>query len=146
MADITKLIQVLTMNHKEQMEEQARCHQEQMNEQDRRHREQMNQQARQSREQEKKYVEQMAVLIDEVKVRDAEMKHLIQATHDGAKGSSTPVASFEPFDLNSELWLDYRERFRTLLTANSIPKEKEAQVFLTNQTTVTYKLLSPMAA
>ena len=56
------------------------------------------------------------------------------------------MASFERFDSNSELWLDYLERFRTLLTANSIPREKEAQVFLTNQTTVTYKLLSNLAA
>ena len=29
MAEITKLIQVLTVNHKEQMEEQAGCHKEQ---------------------------------------------------------------------------------------------------------------------
>ena len=41
--------------------------------QDRCHKEQMDKQARQSREQEKKHVEQMAVLIDQVKVRDAEM-------------------------------------------------------------------------
>ena len=90
MADITKLIQVLTVNHKEQMKEKARRHQEQMKEQDRCHKEQIDEQARQSREQEKKNVEQMAVLIDQVKVRDAEMKHLIEAADDGAKGSSTP--------------------------------------------------------
>ena len=47
---------------------------------------------------------------------------------------------------SSELWLDYLERFRSLLTANSISKEKEVQVFLTNQTTATYKLLSNLAA
>ena len=45
MADITKLNQLLTVNHKDQMEEQARC-QEQMNELDRHHREQMDEQAR----------------------------------------------------------------------------------------------------
>ena len=56
------------------------------------------------------------------------------------------MASFEPFDSNSKLWLDYLERFRTFLTANSFPREKEDQVFLTNQTTVTYKLLSYVAA
>ena len=84
----------------------------------------MDEQARQSREQAKKHAEQMAVLIDQVKVRDAEMKHLI-----GAKGSSTPVASFEPFDSNSELYLDYLETFRTFLTANSIPKQKELKCF-----------------
>ena len=31
------------------------------------------------------------------KMRD-EMKHLIEAACDGAKRSSTPVASFQPFD------------------------------------------------
>ena len=62
MDDTTKLIQVLTVSHKEQMEEHAGHHQEQMKEQDRRHREQMDEKARQSREQEKKHVEQMAVL------------------------------------------------------------------------------------
>ena len=54
------------------------------------------------------------------------MKHLVEAAHDGAKANPIPVASFRPFDLSSELWLDYLERFRTFLTANSIPKEKEA--------------------
>ena len=46
MGDIAKLIEVLTVNHKEQMEEQER-----------RHKEQMAEQARQSREQEKKHEE-----------------------------------------------------------------------------------------
>ena len=42
--------------------------------------------------------------------------------------------------------MDYLERFRAFLTANFISKEKEAQMFLTNHTTVTYKLLSNLAA
>ena len=70
------------------------------------------------------------------------MKNLIQAAHDGGRENSTPVASFEPFDSSSELWLDYLEILRTFCTVNSIPKENKAQVFLTNQTTVTYKLPS----
>ena len=74
------------------------------------------------------------------------MKHLTEAAYEGAKGSSTAVASFEQFNLNSELWLDCLERFRTFLTLHSISKENEAQVFRTNQTTVTYKLLSNVAA
>ena len=58
------------------------------------------------------------------------------------------MASFQPFDSTSELWLDYLERFTciTLLTANSVPKEKAAKVFLTNQSKVTYKLLNNMSA
>ena len=53
------------------MEEQGRHHQEQMNEHYRCHKEQMDEQARQSREQYKKHADQMAVLIDQVKIRDA---------------------------------------------------------------------------
>ena len=85
----------------------------------------------------------MAVLLNQVKVRDTEMKNLIGAARDGAKKSSTAVASFEPFDSTSELWLDYLERVRTFLTTNSIPREKEAQV--TNQTTglLTQQILAP---
>ena len=59
------------------------------------------------------------------------MKRLMEVSRDGAKGSSTEVASFEPFDSNSELWLVYLEKFWTFLTANSIHREKEAKVFLT---------------
>ena len=73
------------------------------------------------------------------------MKHLIEVAHDGAKGSSTQVASFKPIDSSSELWLDDLERFRNFLTAKSIPKE-EAQILLTYKTTVTYELLSNLAA
>ena len=106
----------------------------------------MEEQARQSSEQERKHTKQMAVLIEQVKIRDAEMEHLIGSACDGAKAHSTPVASFQPFDLSSEPWLDYMERFRTFLTVNFISKEKEAQVFLTSQTTVTYNLLSNLVA
>ena len=60
MADIAKLIQVPTVQHKEQMDEQAKHHQEQINEQARRHKEQMD-----------------------------EMKNLIDVARHGAKGSST---------------------------------------------------------
>ena len=45
-----------------------------------------------------------------------------------------------------ELWRDYWARFLTFLGANSVPNEKRAQVFLTNQTRVTYKLLSNLAS
>ena len=84
MADNTNLIEILKLQYKEQMEKQDRQH-----------------------------AEQMAVLIAQVKSRDVNMKHLIEAACDGTKGSSTPAASFKPFDSNSELWLDYMERFRT---------------------------------
>ena len=75
-------------------------------------------------------MKQIAALIDQVKVRDTEMKHLVKAARDGAKGSCTPVASFEPFDLNSELWLDYLKGLKTFLTGISIPKKGSSSVFI----------------
>ena len=116
MADIINLVELRKLQHNKQMEKQDRQH-----------------------------AEQMAVLIALVKSSDVDMKHLIEPDCNGAKGSSTQVASFEPCDSSSMLWLDYQERFRTFLNANSIPKEKEAQLFPTNQTTVNYKLLIKLA-
>ena len=59
---------------------------------------------------------------------------------------SASIPKFSSFDSTSELWKDYRARFLTFVGANSIPKEKEAKVFLTNQSTVNYKLLGTLAA
>ena len=56
------------------------------------------------------------------------------------------MASFQPFDSTSELWTDYLARFRTFVTANSIPDNKQAQIFLTNQSNSVYKMLSNLAA
>lgn len=55
------------------------------------------------------------------------------------------VSKFAPFDPTAELWTDYYARFCTFLGANSIPDERKAQVFLTNQTATTYKLLTNLA-
>ena len=67
-------------------------------------------------------------------------------------GSSAPhlsaasIPKFIPFDPTSELWKDYLARFHTFASANSVPKEKLALIFLTNQTTATHKLLSTLAS
>uniref|UniRef100_A0A5S6Q6N2 CCHC-type domain-containing protein n=1 Tax=Trichuris muris TaxID=70415 RepID=A0A5S6Q6N2_TRIMR len=58
---------------------------------------------------------------------------------------ASSVPSFPAFDPTSELWKEYWARFKTFAGANSIPAEKLAQVFLTNQTTTTFKLLSTLA-
>ena len=50
-----------------------------------------------------------------------------------------------PFDSTSELWKDYLARFYTFASANSVPEDKVALVFLTNQTTAKYKLLATLA-
>lgn len=58
---------------------------------------------------------------------------------------ATTTPSFIAFDATTELWKDYWARFQTFARANSVPKERLPQVFLTNQTTATYKLLSTLA-
>ena len=52
---------------------------------------------------------------------------------------------FPAFDSTAELWKDYLLRFETFVNANSVPDEKKALVFLTNQTSDTYKLITNYA-
>lgn len=54
--------------------------------------------------------------------------------------------SFVPFDSTSELWTDYWARFCTFASAHSVSNERKAQIFLTNQSPATYKLLSNSAS
>ena len=83
---------------------------------------------------------------------EAREEKLIQALTKGVSstGAFFPIASgsipkFTPFDASVELWKDYLARFTTFVGANSIPAEKTAQVFLTSQSTTTYKLLGTVA-
>jgi len=61
-----------------------------------------------------------------------------------ASTSATPP--FSPFDSTSELWKDYWSRFLTFTRAHAVPDDRQAQVFLTNQSSTVYKLLSNLAA
>ena len=53
---------------------------------------------------------------------------------------------FPAFDSTAELWKDYLLRFETFVNANSVPDEKKALVFLINQTSGTYKLITNYAS
>eukprot|EP00731_Ephydatia_muelleri_P019387 Em0012g212a len=53
-----------------------------------------------------------------------------------ADSTSKSFPSFVSFDTTSELWTDYWARFQTFVAAHSIPDDKKAQVFLTNQSLV----------
>ena len=74
------------------------------------------------------------------------LKESVTATK-GAHHSvvSARIPKLAPFDASVELWKDYLARFTTFVGANSIPDGKIAQVFLTNQSTTTYKLLCTVA-
>ena len=72
--------------------------------------------------------------------------------HDGdqelptAPNIAVEIPNFPAFDSTSELWSDYWSRFCTFANAHSVPNEKAAKVFLTNQTSTAYKMLSNLAA
>ena len=56
------------------------------------------------------------------------------------------TSPFPAFDSTAELWKDYLLRFETFVNANSVPDEMKALVFLTNQTSGTYKLITNYAS
>ena len=105
---------------------------------------------KQHQEQNKQHQEQMAVLRDEhreqMTMLQEQLKILQSSLNNPRENVPTPMASFQPFDSTSELWTDYLAKFRTFITANSIPDNKQAQIFLTNQSNSVYKMLSNLAA
>ena len=60
--------------------------------------------------------------------------------------STTAIPPFAAFDSTSELWPDYWSRFCTFVVAYDVPEQRQAQVFLTNQTAAAYKQLANLAA
>ena len=117
MSEISELILLLNKQHQEQMAVLRNEH----------------------REQNKQHKEQMSMLQEQLKT-------LRSSLNNPRENVPTPMASFQPFDFTSELWIDYLARFRTFVTANSIPDNKQAQIFLTNQSNSVYKMLSNLAA
>ena len=117
MSEISELILLLNKQHQEQMAVLRDEH----------------------REQNKQHQEQMTMLQEQLKT-------LQSSLNNPRENVPTPMASFQPFDSTSELWTDYLARFRTFVTANSIPDNKQARIFLTNQSNSVYKMLSNLAA
>ena len=124
MSEISELILLLNKQHQEQMAVLRDEHREQN---------------KQHQEQNKQHQEQMTMLQEQLKI-------LQSSLNKPRENVPTPMASFQPFDSTSELWTDYLARFRTFVTANSIPDNKQAQIFLTNQSNSVYKMLSNLAA
>ena len=124
MSEISELILLLNKQHQEQMAVLRDEHREQN---------------KQHQEQNKRHQEQMTMLQEQLKI-------LQSSLNNPRENVPTPMASFQPFDSTSELWTDYLARFRTFVTANSIPDNKQAQIFLTNQSNSVYKMLSNLAA
>nr|XP_026695390.1 uncharacterized protein LOC113475420 [Ciona intestinalis] len=121
MEKVAKLIQ-------EQLKQQQERHDEQQVEQQRRHDELQE-------EQQRRHEQQMKMILT-----------LVEKAGSGETAtSSVAIPSFTSFDSTSELWHDYWSRFTTFTRAHAVPETRVAQVFLTNQTTTTYKLLFSVA-
>ena len=91
----------------------------------------------QMKAQQKQHEEQMRTIQDK-------NEKLLTALTKESNSPSTSVTNFPPFTLfdpNTELWSDYWAQFHTFTGAHSIPPNKAEPVFLTNQTSVIYKLL-----
>ena len=78
--------------------------------------------------QEKRHQEQIQVLLTLAQKSEGK---------ETTKSFTAALPSFSAFNSASELWTDYWSRFNTFAEAHSVPSEKRASVFLTNQTPVT---------
>ena len=92
--------------------------------------------------------QQMLSFMQEMQVQRKEDNERFEKLllHTAGVSASTSTPSFSQFDPSVELWNDYQARFTTFLGANSVAEAKKAQVFLTNQSSTIYKLLSNLAS
>ena len=122
MVDIAELLKV--------MQEQMQLQREQMRQQEERHKQQ-------EVSNEERHKQQLALM-------QQQMEDTRKAGGTMVPQHQTPP--FPAFDSTAELWKDYLLRFETFVNANSVPDDKKALVFLTNQTSGTYKLITNYAS
>jgi hypothetical protein len=126
MADIQQLIQLMKLQEDQRQQREAEYRQRQ---------EEQRQQQEEQRQQQEERMEENRKL----------MEFIVQ----GAQQKQQPAAAipaFNGFDPTVELLMDYMDRFNTFAAANSIPDDRAAGVFLTNQQPTLYKQLSNMGA
>ena len=112
------------------------------------HREQMRQQEERHKQQEERHKQQEVSNEERHKQQLALMQQQMEDTRK-AGGTMVPqhqTPPFPAFGSTAELWKDYLLRFETFVNANSVPDDKKALVFLTNQTSGTYKLITNYAS
>ncbi|KAG0694547.1 Maternal embryonic leucine zipper kinase [Chionoecetes opilio] len=93
--------------------------------------------------------QQMQQMMEQQQQQQQQMQAVIEAissTKQGFVSTTSATPSYAPFDSTAELWMDYWARFCTFMGANSVCEEKQAQVFLTNQSSTVYKLLANLSA
>ena len=154
MAETTELIKLLADQiqvQRQQMEQQAQFmerqsqqHRAEMEKQSQQHRAEMEKQSQQHREEMDQQAQQMQNLL---KILDVQ-KHGTGEDDSSTHHPQLAIAAIPPFaafDSTSELWPDYWSRFCTFVVANAVPEQRQAQVFLTNQTAAVYKQLANLA-
>ena len=101
-------------------------------------RQQMEQQAQFMEKQSQQHREEMHNLLKILDVQKHGTGEDDFSTHHPQLATAA-IPPFAAFDSTSELWPDYWSRFCTFVVANAVPEQRQAQVFLTNQTAAVYK-------
>ena len=133
MSEIANLIKVM----QEQMQLQREQMQQQLQQQEERHQQEKERHRQQEERQEERHQRQLDLIqkqLDE------------QRKFGGTFTSQQQTPPFPAFDSTAELWKDYLLRFKTFVSANSVSDDKLALVFLTNQTSDTYRLINNYAS
>ena len=130
MAETTELIKLLA--------DQIQVQRRQMEQHSQQHRAEMEQHSQQHREE----MQTLLKLLDVQKYGTGEDD---SSTHH-PQLSTADIPPFAAFNSTSELWPEYWSRFCTFVVANVVPEQREAQVFLANQSAVVYKQLANLAA
>ena len=129
MSEIANLIKVM----QEQMQLQRKQMQQQLQQQEERHQQQEERHQQQEERQEERHQQQLDLI----------QKQLDEQRKSGRTFTSLQqIPLFPAFDSTAKLWKDYLLRFKTFVSANSVSDDKLALVFLTNQTSDTYKLIN----
>ena len=101
--------------------------------------EHMQLQLRQMQEQDRRHSEEMKIITSFFQRNETPSSTV------ASSASPSVVPQFCQFDSSSELWSDYWARFITFTEAHSVPDNKKTHIFLTNQSTVVYKMLANLA-
>ena len=144
MASLIKVMQEQMQLQREQMQQQLQQQEERLQQQEKRHQQQEErhiQQEERHRQQEERQEERHQRQLDLVQKQLDE-----QRKSGGTFASQQQTPPFPAFDSTAELWKDYLLRFKTFVSTNSVPDDKLALVFLTNQTSDTYKLINNYAS
>ena len=98
----------------------------------------------------KEFKDVMQLFQKQIQLQQQQIAEVIVRLKTSTETSIAPLqamstARFAAFDSLAELWKDYWARFKTFAKTNFVPKYGFAQIFLTNKSADTYKLLSTLA-